>query len=163
MRRTYYSRTKQRSALIFVLKGLIPYSKENMLLAFKPNAFFNELEKISEYKRWTLEKAYYEARRQKLIVSDANVVSLTEAGKKIIKPYIAQRLAKDARLMVIFDIPEDQAVIRAKFRRILKLWNFRQVQKSVWITSYDHKDSIKEVVAELGLENFVELYECSPL
>lgn len=163
MRRSYHSQTKQRSALIFVVKGLIPYSRENMLLAFKPNVFFNELEKISEYKRWTLEKAYYEARRQKLIKSDANVIHLTEAGQKIIKPYIAQRLTKGVRLMVIFDIPEDIAVIRAKFRRILKQWNFMQVQKSVWITSYDHKNSIKEVVAELDLDNFVKLYECSPL
>lgn len=163
MNSNYDFKPKQQSALVFVLKGLIPYSRENLLLSFKPSLFFNELEKISRYKKWTLEKAYYEARRNKLFENEVNIIRLTEAGQKIIRPYVAKRLKNEARLMVIFDIPEDMAVTRAKFRRILKLWNFSQVQKSVWITSYDHNASIKEVVAELGLEECVEQYECFPL
>lgn len=158
----YSRRGNPQSALLFVLKGLIPYTKENMMLAFKPNTFFNELEKISRYKKWTLEKAFYEAQRQKLIEKDANIVKLTEAGKKIVRPFVAQRLANGAKLMVIFDIPEDRSVVRARFRRILKQLSFEQVQKSVWITPYDHEDSVKEIVSELELQDYVQLYECSP-
>lgn len=163
MTNQYSPDKKPKSALVFVLKGLIPYTQENLMLAFKPNIFFNELEKISRYKRWTLEKAYYEAERQKLFQRQANIISLTESGRRIVRPFIAERLSNKAKLMVVFDIPEDMAVKRAKFRRIIKQWNFNQVQKSVWITSYDHKDSVKDLLAEMGLKDFVELYECSPV
>lgn len=155
--------SRHQSALVFVLKGLIPYTQENLMLSFKPNLFFNELEKISRYKRRTLEDALRAAQRQKLIEQEADIVRLTNAGIKIIQPFIAEHLPKGAKLMVIFDIPEDMAVVRAKFRRILKDWHFQQAQKSVWVTSYDHKSSVKEVVSELGLSAYVQLYECSIL
>ncbi|OVE78551.1 hypothetical protein BVY00_02505, partial [bacterium G20] len=109
MRNGSVSSSKPQSALIFVLKGLIPYSRQNMLLAFKPNAFFNELEKISRYKRWTIEKAFYEAQRKELIAKEANVMRLTRKGRRIIQPFVAKHLSNDAKLMVIFDIPEDKA------------------------------------------------------
>ena len=159
----YTHGVKQKSALIFILKGLIPYTRENMMLAFKPNLFFNELEKISRYKRRTLEIAMREAEKQRLIERDTKVIRLTEEGRKTVRPFVAKHLPNNAALMVIFDIPEDMATTRARFRRILLSWNFKQMQKSVWITSYDHKASVKELVAELGIENYVEMYESFPI
>lgn len=156
-----HPKVRQSNALVFVLKGLIPYSRENMLLAFKPNLFFNELEKISRYKRSTLEVALRQAKKQELIEREANVVRLTNKGKRIVRPFVAERLANKARLMVIFDIPENMATVRAQFRRILRSWHFNQVQKSVWVTSYDHRQSVKEVVSELDISGYVELFECA--
>lgn len=46
---------------------------------------------------------------------------------------------------------------------LLRNWDFEQTQKSVWITEYDFTEVIKDVVAELGLEGCVELYECALL
>lgn len=134
-----------------------------MMLAFKPNLFFNELEKISKYKRKTLEAAMREAEKQKLIKRDERIVHLTDKGRRTVQPFVAGRLPNGAALMVIFDIPEDRAVVRARFRRILQSWSFRQVQKSVWLTPYEHKELVKEVIEELGIESYVELYECSPV
>ena len=159
----YHHPPRQMSALIFVLKGLIPYTRENMMLAFKPNAFFNELEKISRYKKWTLQKAYYQAQKEKLIQKQADVLRLTAAGKKIVRPFIAEKLPEGAKLMVIFDIPEDKSTLRARFRRVLNEWGFKQVQKSVWVTSYDQKEPVKELVAELELDQYVELFECASI
>jgi hypothetical protein len=149
--------------MIFVLKSLIPYSNENFMLAFKPHLFFAELEKISYYKRRSLENALRLAERQKLIERQANVVRLTEAGKSVIRPFVAQQLPNGARLMVIFDIPEDKAVIRNRFRRSLQAWHFDQIQKSVWVTVYDHRQSVKELATELDISENVQLYECAPV
>ena len=161
MRPSY--RPREKSALIFVLKGLIPYTRENVMLSFRPNQFFNELERISRYKRRTLELAMQEAERQKLIEKHAHIIRLTERGKSRVRPFVAEHLPSNGRLMVIFDIPEEIKVTRARFRRALRAWQFEQVQKSVWITSYDHRRSIKELVAEMDIEEFVKLYECAAI
>ncbi|OGL26464.1 hypothetical protein A3E49_00910 [Candidatus Saccharibacteria bacterium RIFCSPHIGHO2_12_FULL_49_19] len=158
-------RQREKSALVFVLKAFIPYSEANVMLAFKPNKFFNELEKISRYKRATLEAAMREAQRQKMIklqeIRDERIIRLTARGRRTVRPFVAKKLPGDTRLMVSFDIPEDMAVQRAKFRRVLKDWHFKQAQKSVWLTSYDHKQSVKELIGELDIANFVQLYECA--
>ncbi|OVE79122.1 hypothetical protein BVY00_01275 [bacterium G20] len=155
---------RPKSALTFVLLGLVPYSRPNMLLAFRPNRFFNELEKISNYKRYTLEQAARRACQQGLIEEARNQqLRLTTLGRRRVLPYVAEKLTNNAKLMLIFDIPEDQAIDRQRLRRLLRKWKFTQTQKSVWITEYDFTGAIKEVVAELGLEGCVELYECALL
>ena len=155
---------KPKSALVFVLKGLVPYSRENMMLAFKPNLFFNELEKISRYKRQTLESAARRAQEKGLIeISRQQQLRLTNLGRRRVRPYIATKLKGSGKLMVIFDIPEEKAIDRQRLRRLLRKWQFVQVQKSVWLTAYDFREALQEAVDELGLSGFVELYECDLL
>ena len=158
---------RKESAKVFILKGLVPYTEANMMLAFKPGLFFSELEKISRYKRQTLEAAMREAERQKLIElkvkQDQNIVRLTELGQKVVRPFVAKRLGNDAKLMIIFDVPEDMAYARARLRRVLRSWKFKPTQKSVWITSYDHKQSVDELVKELDIEAYTQLFECAPI
>ena len=155
---------KPKSPLAFVLLGLVPYTRPNMLLAFRPNQFFNELERISNYKRHTLEQAARRARQQGLIEEANNQqLRLTALGRRRVLPYVTQKLENNGKLMLIFDIPEDRAIERQRLRRLLRKWQFTQAQKSVWITEYDFTEAIKDVVAELGLEGCVELYECALL
>lgn len=63
--------------------------------------------------------------------------------------------------MVIFDIPERHASLRQQLRLLLKEWNFRQVQKSVWTTEYDYKDTLLEIITEQKLKAYVQLYEAA--
>ena len=133
------------------------------MLAFKPNLFFNELEKISRYKRQTLEKALAEAQRQKLAEKHQNIIRLTGAGKNKLAPFVAKKLPASARLMVIFDIPEDKAKVRTRFRRTLRVWHFEQVQESVWVTEYNHRKSVKDLAAELEINQHIMLFECAPV
>jgi len=156
-------KVKQKSALIFVLKALIPYSQENMLLAFKSNRFFNELEEVSNYKRKTLESALKEAERRNYVQASPNLVKLTQEGQNLLRPFVAQHLPNGGQLMVIFDIPEQKAVARAQLRRVLHSWHFNQVQKSVWVTSYDHRQSLKDLIKELGLTDYVRAFECAEI
>jgi len=130
------------------------------MLTFKPAQFFNELEKISKYKRKTLEAATRRARERGLIEQSHDLqLRLTALGRRTALPYTAQRLPRNARLMVIFDVPEDRATARQQFRRLLRKWQFEQIQKSVWESNYDHRESIKLAIEELGLDGCVELHE----
>ena len=162
----YQHKPRRESAITFILKGLIPYTEPNLMLAFKPSLFFAELEKISRYKRRALEVAMYEARRQKLIEKKIeqhqNIIRLTELGQKTLRPFVAEQLGDNAKLMIIFDIPEDMAPTRARLRRVLRSWDFEVIQKSVWLTTYDHRQSVNELIEELEIESYVQLFECVP-
>lgn len=148
--------------MMFVLRGLIPYTHENLLLSFKPHAFFAELEKISNHPRSSLKSAYYRA-RQSGYISDDVVPKLTAQGKKHIEPFIAQKLSNKAKLLVIFDIPEAQSGKRRQFRRLLQNLDFKQIQLSVWMTEYDHRETLTAAMRELGLQDFVQIYEAEPI
>lgn len=150
---------RERSPLVYVLVGLIPYSKPNILLSYKPSLFFQELEKVSNYKQATLRAAYARAEQQGLIKQHENVIKITQKGHRKITPFVATELDGRAYLMVIFDIPEDEVDTRRNFRRVLKEWQFRQVQKSVWITGKDMRDDLVEVIKEMELTDFVQIYE----
>ena len=153
----------RHSALIFVLKGLMPYSRESMLLAFKPNRFFNELEQLSGYSQKTLRTSYYRARRSGMLTIQHDTPRLTTRGKQQLQPFIATRLSGNAQLMVIFDVPETASPVRRQFRLALRKLDFTQVQQSVWMTAYDHRKLIEEIVNELNLENCVQIYEAARL
>ena len=142
-----YSRhkPKEKSAIIFILKALVPYTEANMMLAFKPSRFFTELERISEYKRRSLENAFYQAQRQEFIKfklqKDLKILEITKNGQRLIRPFVAEKFSRGGKLMIVFDIPEEMSASRNRLRRVLKSWNFYQVQKSVWVTEYDHRQS----------------------
>jgi DNA-binding transcriptional regulator PaaX len=152
---------RERSPLVYVLVGLIPYSKPNLLLSYKPSLFFKELEKVSRYKQSALKAAYWRAQQQGLIEQYKNIPILTKKGQLKIAPFIAEKLESEAKLMVIFDVPEDQALKRRKLRQVLKEWRFTQVQKSVWMTDRDYREELIEIIKELHLVGCVELYECA--
>jgi len=148
---------KQQSALVFILKSFIPYSNESLMLAYHPHRFFNQLEKISRYKRQTLERTYNRGIQRGLISKQDK--RLTTKGLRAVQPYIAANLERGARLMVAFDIPEDSTNSRRRFREILKAWQFKQEQKSVWSTERDLREVLVEVIKELELEKYVEIHE----
>ncbi len=133
------------------------------MLSFSPNRFFNELEKTSSYKRKTLYEAARRAEQQGLVERHQQIISLSAAGKRKVRPYVATKLKNDARLMIIFDVPEENSITRQRLRRVLREWEFKQVQKSVWITDYDHRESVSELTNLLELNDCIRLYECSLL
>ena len=77
------------------------------------------------------------------------------------QPFVATKLAKNVQLMVIFDIPEDDARVRRRLRLLLNEWQFTQVQKSVWVSDFDYETVLVQAVKELGLEKCVQIFECA--
>lgn len=148
----------------YILEGLVPYTKANLLLAFKPSLFFNELEKKAGRKKRSLESAYYRLIKKGLIEVDENrMPRLTEKGRKKTKIYEPTRLKFGAQLMVIFDIPENERSKRRRLRIVLRELSFRQIQQSVWETEYDHREYLRSEIAEMNLQEYVRVYEVAPV
>jgi hypothetical protein len=150
---------KNTSALAYLLKALIPYSKANLQLSFKPNTFFNELEKVSHKKRSSLQSTLSSAIRIGLVERHGGIPILTAKGQELIKPLMPNKLQKDVSLMVIFDIPEVLARKRRYLRRYLRLREFKIVQKSVWLSPLDYSAELRQVVQSLQLEPYVQVFE----
>lgn len=156
-----YQDHRRHSTLKTVLLALVPYSRQNLKLSFSPNRFFNDLEATSGYSYKVLRQAYRRGQERRLILFD--LPKLTSKGYREIQPFIAQRLKNKVKLMVIFDIPEKRASTRHAFRTALKTWQFKQIQKSVWVTELDFRDALIDIIDELKLHDCVELYESSRL
>lgn len=153
--------TKEKSALVHVLLALVPYTRDNLLLVFSPNRFFNELEKSSHHTMSSLRTAYSRAKQDNTIAVEKGRVTLSIRARQIIQPYTAKKLASGGELMVIFDIPEDYADRRRKLRNILRSLGFKQVQQSVWSSENDHKRVLFDTILDLDLADYVQLYEAS--
>lgn len=153
---------REKSALAYILIALIPYSRPNLKLVFFPNKFFDDLEKISKYKKSTLKKTYYRAHKSNLIKIDSGKPALSKKGKTLVKIYQPTKL-KNAQLMVVFDIPETKRHKRRVLRTLLRELYFEQIQKSVWVTKYDFVEYLKSEISANDLEDCVIIYEVSRL
>ncbi len=152
---------KNKSITKELLLALIPYTQQNILLVFKPNQFFNELERSTGYPKHRLKIAYNHAKRYQVITIDDNHIKLSLKGRQIVQPFIAERLSNDAKLMVIFDIPEEHADRRRRFRYLLRQLEFKQIQQSVWMSDKDHRAIVFESIIDIEINQWVQLYEAS--
>jgi len=151
---------KEDSTIKYVLKALVPYTEANLKLSFHPNAFFDELDRISARKRSATRSAYYYSLRKKLIeFDDQGLPRLTEKGRRKIRTYKPKKLGKNAKILVIFDIPEKNRWKRDRLRSMLSGLEFERVQRSVWQSNLDTRKYIRTELQELGLEHNVKIYE----
>ena len=150
------------SALRYTLEALVPYSEANLNLVFSPNRFFNELDTIDRTRRYrkpTITKAYYEAKRRGyILIDEQGCPRLSPEAKNLIRPYRPSKRI-NAQLMVVFDIPEDLSVKRRWFRLLLHELKFVQIQKSVWVSDYDCVAVLSAGILEQRLEDYVRIYE----
>ena len=90
---------------------------------------------------------------------------LTSSGKTEweIRKALSEEKETDIWTVVIFDIPESHRKVRNVLRSRLKLWQFKPIQKSVWINSKPIKKHIKEFIKEIGLVKWVLIFETNAL
>lgn len=144
------------------MKSLIPYSEPNLKLTFRPNQFFNDLEKLDQIKasRQSIRSNYYRSIRKGLILKEKDgIPRLTDKGLKKIGLFNPNKLDKDARILVTFDIPEEHRILRRRLRVILLELKFKQVQKSVYETEYDVLVYLQNEIKENKLGKFINIYE----
>ncbi len=157
---------RYKSATHYILASLVPYTEANLKLSFKPHAFFDDLERLdryADYKRSSLEVSYHRAVKKGLIDTSGRHPSLTEGGERKLEKYQPKVLGEGARLLLIFDIPEDERVKRNRLRALLRELKFTYVQQSVWATKYDVLDYLRDEITANGLQAYVKLYESSPI
>ncbi len=157
--------SEPRTATQFILRGLLlPFSRENLLLSYKPGLFFHELSKISGHREQTLRTAFSRAKQSGLIeVGDDALLRLTAKGRFKAAPFNSEKLTHKGKLLVIFDIPVSRGSTRRDFRQLLKNLGFKQVQQSVWVTDFDRRAIVIEAITEYNLDGFVEFYEAARL
>ncbi|MDQ3064933.1 MAG: hypothetical protein M3Q36_01550 [bacterium] len=149
---------------IYLLKSLIPYSKANLQLAYKPSRFFYELEKRSQTNERTLRSAFYRSVQKGLIIiDDDGVPRLTNKGLRKIKAYKPIVLGKNSFLLVTFDIPEAERHKRDHLRSLLYELKFEKIQQSVWASKYDHREILSADIKELGMDKYVQIFEAAQL
>lgn len=153
------SENNKQSAIVFILKALVPYSEQNLQLAFNPSEFFNDLERTSSISRRTLIQTYARAKKNNLIDGE-RTPSLTLKGRQHVQPYVAKSL-DGSQLMVIFDIPESHGEQRRQLRTLLQYLGFSQVQRSVWMSPNDHAELVSDTIVDLSLGDWVQVYEVS--
>lgn len=65
--------------------------------------------------------------------------------------------------IVVFDIPEQKRLVRDLFRRNLKKWGFKPMQKSVWISKRDVFGKLTGYIKELEIERWVSVIEADKI
>lgn len=154
----FHSMNSKVSVRITLLKALLPYSRENLQLSFKPHSFFNQLEAEKNLPFTTSKSSFYRLINQGLVYIEGDIPRLSNKGLRALAPYSAKRL-KNSKLMVIFDIHECDRWKRNHLRATLREFKFDQIQKSVWVTDYDCRKYIEADVTQLRLTDEVRLFE----
>ncbi len=122
---------------------------------------------IPELKRSSLSQALKRLREGGLIqetkLHGDLVVKLTDEGKFLINDEFEGKDWDGKWRVVIFDIPEEKRLIRNMFRRNIKKWGFKHLQKSVWISKRNIYDKLESYIKDLGIEKWVIVMEVNRL
>lgn len=124
---------------------------------------------IKELKKASLAQAFKRLRENGLIdfVDDSKLaVRLTDNGKD--RALWAKLQQEDKKWdgkwrIVIWDIPEKRKVARNLLRLKLKQLGFSNWQKSVWVTKKDCVKELKGFVHQVGIEDWVKVFEAEHL
>jgi phenylacetic acid degradation operon negative regulatory protein len=111
--------------------------------------------------RYRRKKAVERLLEEKFIRRSAERLTITDMGRGA----LGEVIASTAKLLqtkwdgkwriVIFDIPEQYAVLRNKIRTILKRAGFRQLQLSVWIFPYECEELARLIKEESRLSKHI--------
>ena len=81
-------------------------------------------------------QSIYRLKKRGIIQDKNGIFHLAQKGEKFFYNTfrkIKTKPIKTCRVMIIFDIPERKRKVRSWIRRQIKDWDFKMVQKSVWI------------------------------
>lgn len=95
-------------------------------------------------------------------LKDDVIIKLTEEGRDLVGNFQDQDWDGKWRI-VIFDIPEEKRIIRNLFRRNLKKWGFKHLQKSVWISKRNVFERLTNYIKELEIGRWVTVIEADKL
>ncbi|MCR4305793.1 MAG: hypothetical protein NUV73_01785 [Candidatus Daviesbacteria bacterium] len=116
---------------------------------------------VPELKKSSLSQALRRLRLDGYIekcISEGKVIfKLTQLGKDCLG--VEDQEWDKLYRIVIFDIPENKRGIRDLFRRRLKEWEFKNWQRSVWISKRNVTNKLRKLIKDLGIEKWVAVIE----
>lgn len=119
-------------------------------------------------KKAALSKAIFRLKERGLIKTEGNEIGLTlkltDEGKQALFLSETSEEKWDGKWrIVIFDIPEEKRLIRSMFRRNLKKWEFKLLQKSVWVSKKHVTEKLIDYVKFLKIEEWVLVIESNKI
>jgi len=81
-------------------------------------------------------QSLYRLKKRGIIKNKNDTIFLSNHGKKFYSsPYrkIGKNPLKNNKVMIIFDIPEKKRKVRSWIRSQIRDWDFKMIQKSVWV------------------------------
>lgn len=158
----------KQGSMSYVLLTLLEGAVDGAVLL---NDFVNHMDNYSilgrDYplKKSTLSKAIVRLKENGLIAQEKieegeMVLKLTDEGRMSLLLIKEDEKTWDGRFrVVIFDIPEQKRLVRDLFRRNLKKWGFKNLQKSVWISKKHITEKLIGYIKYLKIEKWVLVIE----
>lgn len=156
---------KDYTLLEYMLLSFVPFTGANLDLVFDRGKFFREIEAKMDAPKNSVRCTFYRARKKGYLkeVERKGCLrpELTRKGKiKIIKHLIKDKEKEWDGLwrVIVFDIPEKKRKERKFLRDNLRILKFIPLQKSVWISPFDHGKELEMVLEELEIKDFIHYF-----
>lgn len=106
-----------------------------------------------------LSKSIYQLKRSGYLAFEGDSVKLTNKAKMKIVDKIAAKSSESKKYhLVSFDIPEIMRTQRDQFRKAIKRMGFKQIQKSLWVTTKEIGDLVEAAAEEYKVEDYVAYF-----
>ncbi|MEI6580723.1 MAG: hypothetical protein WCO07_00955 [bacterium] len=106
-------------------------------------------------------QSVYRLKKRGIVQNKNDELFLSEQGKTFFSnPYkkIIKKPERTKKVMIIFDIPEKKRKVRVWLRQQIKDWDFKMIQKSVWIGYGPLPEEFKERLKVLKVYDGVKVY-----
>lgn len=120
---------------------------------------------VPDLKKSALSVAFKRLREQGYLdlekYNDTLILKLTDKGRSeaIVRKILNNEEWDGKWRIAVFDIPEKHRKVRNILRGRLKMWGFKQWQKSVWASKKDVTEVLRQFVKEIGVEKWVMIME----
>lgn len=115
----------------------------------------------------SISKAIHRLKAKGLIkksqIDNQAIIELTDLGKNFLAINNSAEEWDGKWRIVAFDIPEQKRIVRNLFRRNLKKWGFKPLQKSVWVSKRDVYQKLIDYIKNLELEEFITVIEAEKI
>jgi DNA-binding transcriptional regulator PaaX len=153
------------SIILDILKEM--YDKELNYKGYRCNIF--GIPKLSTYEKKALRLAINRLKRLAYISSDEDGWIITKSGqeyfikkRKILKQFDSSfKLNSPRNLLLTFDIPELRKYEREWLRRHLEKFNYKLIQRSVWVGPSPLPKDFVEYLKEIKLSKCIKTYKFS--
>lgn len=116
-------------------------------------------------KRKSSQNVYYQninrLKKRGILEDDNKTIYLSQKGKTFFQnscKMIKNKPLKNNKVLIIFDIPETKRKVRTWIRNQIKEWDFKMIQKSVWIGYGPLPKEFTERLKYLKVSDGVKVY-----
>lgn len=123
-----YNNTFSEELVSFLLSSKSPNIRRRLLYKFAKERF--EVEKsVCRQNIYRLKKnGFLEQKEDTFCLSEKGIEHYSNKYRRI-----KEGIKKDNKIIFIFDIPEEKKKTREWIRNQIKFWDFKMIQKSVWV------------------------------